>query len=111
MWKLLCKHGIYMYMYVLWKGGQSLLSTSVFFVMTWPGIKFNITTWGVSKDGRSELPFHNAIFMIFEVLSVLGIVLPVLRRYEWCHNGVETWLLVLVLVFSKSIWLALLTAD
>ena len=49
--------------------------------------------------------------MIFEVLSVLGIVLPVLRRYEWCHNGVETWLLVLVLVFSKSIWLAVLAAE
>ena len=42
-----------------------------FFVLTRPGIKFNIKTWGVCKDGRSKLPFHNAIFIIFEALSVL----------------------------------------
>ena len=42
-----------------------------FFVLTWPGRKFNIKTWGVCKVGRSELPFHNAIIIIFEVLSVL----------------------------------------
>ena len=53
------------------KVGKPCYQLLFFFVLTRPEIKFNIKTWGVCKDGRSELPFHNAIFIIFEVPSVL----------------------------------------
>ena len=65
------------------KVGKACYQLLFFAVLTRPGIKFNIKTWGVCEDGRSELPFHNAIFIIFEVLSVLitgmSVVIMVLK--------------------------------